>query len=238
MKSGKVLELRLAEVFRLENEALIARAMQHIEQDGMPDYSEKYYKGIKELKQQGRKKERQYFYFGKKAASRVAVLIIALIIGALGTITAYGINRLRKPQLSMVHEGALLYYNLTEEEKAVLPEKLETVYELTWVPEEYELLYMKAYPMMGMSVYKNKTGDMISLTQSTLVGITHAIDTEGAEVAETKVLGYPAYRVVNERFVAFIWSDGEYHFSLSVPVTCKDTGMQMAESVRIKKLEE
>lgn len=235
-KNRGILERMLEEVFREENDALIARAMEHLKNAGAPEYSEVHLQQIAQLKQMGKKRERQYFYFGARAASRAAVVAGAILAGAVGGVTAYGINYLRTPRIELMQEGMYLYYDLTEEERESLPDKIEECYAPSWLPKGYELCQESRLRMMYMVIYQ-KEEKQIKLTQSPITLTSATFDTEGVELQKKEVHGYNAYYYEKNGFACLIWCDGEYQFSLIVPEEESDSIMKIAKSLKENPLE-
>ncbi len=232
MEEAKWLEKRLDELFRMENEILISKAMQRMQTEGAPVYSQNYYRKMAELKQQGKRKERAYLYFGARAVSKVAVLVVIVWIAALSGATAYAVNRYSTPAISMRKEGMMLTYRLEPEVVESLPKDIETAYLPVWLPEGYEQTQYTKLPKVHYSCYGTEgERDEILLMQSTLVDVVHAYDTEDVSVQDTEVSGYPAYYFEKRGFATLLWSDGEYHFELIVPERVKDDIYKIAESL-------
>ena len=167
-----------------------------------------------------------------KLSPRKVLILLVLIFTAIVTAAAivvwygsiYGQKHSDNTELFAVVEGA--------------PEVIEEVYELTWVPEGYEL--KKKVGSIGderISWRYEKSNDSILLEQSTRGKYTFHIDSEKSNVQETEINGKRAVIVQSiqneKKWVSVYYDVKDYIITVSSGFPTR-YAIEMLKSAKIK----
>ena len=189
-------------------------------------YSKEYLRTIAALKRKrGKSRLSVFSAFGKRVAA--AVLLIVMISGCLMSISA-----VRKPIVDFfmtVHEKMIVIF-FPEKDKA--PETIETVYTLTYLPENCEWVTRS---VCEKDVTTTWSSDFMTVTlvQETLDSRLY-VNEEMARFETREIMGRKM--AVIERFDLrlYFWNTDEYAYQLMVQgIFWEEDCMQMLRSVAI-----
>jgi hypothetical protein len=101
-------------------------------------------------------------------------------------------------------------------------------YEPTYIPEDFEMVNIKADGLVLMEY--EKENDFISYSQQRLENVSMHINTEGVELEELEFKGFSAKYYSNRGVQNLLWHDGEYMYMVSSTLD-RATVLKIADSV-------
>lgn len=224
--------MQLSEAFQLLHQDELQRAYQAIKQNGTPVFSEKYLENIKKLKEKGEQQQKKYVYFGSRAFSRAAVIAVVILAGTVGSVTAYAVNRGISISMEQFDDHSRFYFSLTDEQRAMLPDEIQTQMELTRLPKGYERDRAVFQKDSSFITYLNEDKQSILFIQNVAGKSVINVDTEGAEVKQIRMFGMEAYYIVQKGDSHLIWCDGMYQYTLITPEMKMEKLVEIAESIK------
>ncbi|MBT9173621.1 MAG: hypothetical protein DDT21_02022 [Syntrophomonadaceae bacterium] len=105
-----------------------------------------------------------------------------------------------------------------------------TIYEPVYIPEDFEMVNIKADGLVLMEY--EKENDFISYSQQRLENVSMHINTEGVELEELEFKGFSAKYYSNRGVQNLLWHDGKYMYMVSSTLG-RDTVFKIADSVEI-----
>ncbi len=91
---------------------------------------------------------------------------------------------------------------------------IEEVYELTYLPEGYNLTDKKVRPLRIQWEFTNETNDVIKFEQRILDGSGFAVDSESGYSQMNEIEKYDVFYRFTDKYHHYIWSDGKYAMSI------------------------
>ena len=160
-------------------------------------------------------------------------LLAAIIVIIVTFIGLMSVSAIREPIIDFVKKVFPQYNEITLNKGSVLPvDTIETEYTLTYLPEGFKLETYQKDDCGIFAVWRNENGEEVTFSQD-ILNLNVSVDTEhGYE--ELNINGYPAYFIYYEQNAILSWSDGEYCFTLNVPINYKDEIITMSENVSEK----
>lgn len=191
------------------------------------DFSEKFLKSMDKLI---RKNNRINFSARRNIRKSLLAAVIAIMVLFTGLMS---VSATRTPIIEFVKKIFPQFNEITLSPEAAPPvETIETEYTLTDLPEGYVLDTYKKDEYRVFSVWKNKAGEEIVLTQA-LLDSNFSIDTEH-EYKEIIMNGYEACLNKYEYNSTLTWTDGNYWFTLNVPNSLNDGLTDLAKNISEK----
>ena len=166
----------------------------------------------------------------KKKMSIVIAAIIAVIVMFTGLMS---VSASRQKIIEFI-ETVFPKYTQVElsEESAPTPETIETAYTLGYVPDGYKLVQYDRDVNGVFAIWKNLSGDEIVFIQNLLDGNV-SIDNEH-ECTQVMINDYKGYLTKRNTMCQLDWTDGNYWYSISVPISEKDNIIEMAKNISEK----
>jgi hypothetical protein len=147
----------------------------------------------------------------KKALSPKMKRIIAIIVAAALLLTSCGI--IFRNEIREVFEE--FFVKLTYSGDVTSGNIIEQIYELTYLPEGYNLTYKNVRPLRIKWEYTNETNDMIQFEQHITGGSEFAVDSESGYSQIKEIKEYDVYYRFTEEYHNYIWSNNKYTFHLT-----------------------
>lgn len=192
------------------------------------DFSKKFEKSMDKLI---RKNNRIQFSTRRTVTKSLLAAIIAIMVLLTGLMS---VAATREPIIEFIKKVLPKYNDITLSENSVLPvDTIETEYTIGSLPEGFRLVTYQKDDYGVFSVWKNDAGEEFAFSQN-LLDSSLTINNEG-NYQELNMNGYEAYLNVYAQNSVLTWTDGVYWFTLSVPESCKDEILIMAENISEKK---
>ena len=149
----------------------------------------------------------------KPISIRKRMIIVAIIIIGMAVLTGFVIMFISNGFKGKVyHDNTHLFAVNTEG----CPTTIEKEYELSVLPEGYELCDTNVGNAMAQKVYKNNTGETIIFTQYIKSKFNLHINTEEHKTIETSINGCNAvYIDFNDKNVIIVWDNNDYILEIS-----------------------
>ena len=149
----------------------------------------------------------------KPRSIRKRLIILAIIIISMAILTGFVIMFFANGFKGTVyHDNTHLFAVNTEG----CPTTIEKEYELSVLPEGYELCDTNVGNAMAQKVYKNNTGETIIFTQYIKSKFNLHINTEEHKTIETSINGCNAvYIDFNDKNVIIVWDNNDYILEIS-----------------------
>ena len=176
-----------------------------------------------------KRRRKPFYYLFNTAAKRVACIIAALIIAAVGTVLS--VDALREGVKNFFVESYEKFSKIIFQQDNDVPDTIEVYYQPSFIPEGYELSEIKKETWIYSIEYKNKHSKSIAFEQWPVLGGEATLNTEKGETEE---IGNGLY-VYQSRFEQrmYFWSDGKYQFSIHVHESIsKEELLKIAESLK------
>ena len=110
------------------------------------------------------------------------------------------------------------FTNVQAEPDEDAPDTLEEIYEVTWVPEGFELVEEETIDYYHRMLYVSGN-DYISFTQYRLSDYAANYDTERKDLCGMKVGDKEGLGVFDDNTTVFVWNNQEYIFELTASLT-------------------
>ncbi len=136
--------------------------------------------------------------------------IIAILIAAALLLTSCGI--IFRNEIREVFEKFFVQLSYSEDENGV--DRIEDVYELTYLPEGYTLQEEKIRTVKVNYTFTNGNGDIIRFEQKVLNGSNFVVDSECGYSKMFEIEEYDIYYRFTDTYHCYIWSDGTYSMKL------------------------
>ena len=134
--------------------------------------------------------------------------IIAIIVAAALLLTSCGI--IFRNEIREIFEE--FFVKLTYSGNEIGGNTIEEVYELTYLPEGYNLTDKNVRPLRIKWEYTNETNDMIKFEQRILDGSDFHIDSENGYSQIKEIEEYDIYYRENSKHSVYVWCDIKYSF--------------------------
>lgn len=219
-------------------EELLAEAIQEYGGDyiEVPEEMWKPHRFSRAFKKRMRKilqKERETYLPRKRIPLRLLIAVIVTAIIAVSAAAAT-VGALREAILGFITNGQDMFANIRADADMDAPETLETLYEMTWVPEGYEVKGETCLDTWHEIEYENGE-EYICFSQSTLVDYGANYDNENMEIADARMGSNDGLWLTDEGSAFFVWRMDNYIFEIHVAsaqhideeIVCK-----MVESVK------
>ena len=192
------------------------------------DFSKKFEKSMDRLI---RKNNRIQLSTRRTVTKSLIAAIIAIMVLLTGLMS---VAATREPIIEFIKKVLPKYNDITLSENSVPPvDTIETEYTIGSLPEGFRLVTYQKDDYGVFSVWKNDAGEEFAFSQN-LLDSSLTINNEG-NYQELNMNGYEAYLNVYAQNSVLTWTDGVYWFTLSVPESCKDEILIMAENISEKK---
>lgn len=140
----------------------------------------------------------------------VAVIVTAIIAVSAAAAT---VGALREAILGFITNGQDMFANIRADVDMDAPETLETLYEMTWVPEGYEVVEEVSLDTWHYIYYENGE-DYIRFGQWTLGGYNTNYDNEGLEIVDARIGSYDGLWMKGGTSAVFVWKMDDYIFEV------------------------
>ena len=192
------------------------------------NFSKKFEKSMDKLI---RKNNRIQLSTRRTVTKSLIAAIIAIMVLLTGLMS---VAATREPIIEFIKKVLPKYNDITLSENSVPPvDTIETEYTIGSLPEGFRLVTYQKDDYGVFSVWKNDAGEEFAFSQN-LLDSSLTINNEG-NYQELNMNGYEAYLNVYAQNSVLTWTDGVYWFTLSVPESCKDEILIMAENISEKK---
>jgi len=178
--------------------------------------------------------ERSPYYRLANTNGKKAVLALAATFILMMTMV-FSVSAIREPVVRFIIEAyqkfSRVFFHQQEEH---FPSVLEVHYLPTWLPEGYseDINQTIDYVTDCERTYICESKYDVTFTQYTITSIVVRIDSEGTSVETVSVDGREGFYYTNKEIQSLTWSDGQYGFRISGPISEADL-LRMAESIQI-----
>ena len=192
------------------------------------DFSKKFEKSMDKLIRKNNRIQLSTRRTVTKSLLAASIAIMVLLTGLMSVAAT------REPIIEFIKKVLPKYNDITLSENSVPPvDTIETEYTIGSLPEGFRLVTYQKDDYGVFSVWKNDAGEEFAFSQN-LLDSSLTINNEG-NYQELNMNGYEAYLNVYAQNSVLTWTDGVYWFTLSVPESCKDEILIMAENISEKK---
>lgn len=158
--------------------------------------------------------------------------LIAIIIAAVMVLSAaaMSVSAVRDVIIGFITEVYETFTGVRAEPSEDAPETLEEIYEVTWVPEGYEL--QESYTdSKKMQMEYGNGNNCILFMQETISSFCKNYDTQGIEMNSINILGKCGFRIEYDDGDIIVWNDEKYVYELTFVLVEKD---DMNENIELK----
>lgn len=232
MNAGKIANQKLKEAL-LESQALQLAALddEMNAKSFSPEYSESFKMRMNRLLKLSKK---SYFRFvstaGKRAASFAVILLLSL------TVTTFSVKALREPTIEFIIGVYEKFSSLvfgTDDSQAAYPETIEEIRTIKNLPVGYTLADTVSTDIFIKTTYVSPGYNDIIFKQYLITSTEVQADTEGVDLENLEIAGYPAVYFNNKGISTINWTDGKYGYGISGNLE-KETLISMTELVSQK----
>lgn len=153
----------------------------------------------------------------------IAILVAAAILLLAGCAIIYR-NEIRDFITDVQEFFVKVTFDAGESESRVI----EEVYELTYIPDGYEIESEYIYKYMVQIVIRDSRGDKIKFTQRPLDNSSFMVDVEHGYDEIFSVGDYRIYYQEADGINCYIWNDGKYAFKLN---STEELSLQMLKQI-------
>jgi len=177
--------------------------------------------------------ERRPYYRFANTSGKKAVLALAATFLLLVTMV-FSVSAIREPVVrffvKVYEKFSQVFYH---QQEAQFPGILEVYYAPTWLPEGYSEGVDQAIDIITEceQTYTCESKYDIKFTQHTITSMLLRIDTEGVQIESVSVNGREGFYYSNKEIQNLSWSDGQYGFRISGPISQVDL-LRVAESIQ------
>lgn len=185
------------------------------------------------------RQKKSWFYLVNTAAKKVAVIILAVLIGV--TATTFSVKSLRQSAIKFITETyekftRIIFVNDTDNEAEGGSNDGTIIFEPvypSYIPEGFTLTNSMDLDVLVMREYKNAAGEFFTYDQQIKSDTSININTEQAEYKYINISGYDGvvYKFENETTIIF---SNEYSVFSITGTVFEDELKKIAESI-IKK---
>lgn len=169
----------------------------------------------------------------KRIPLRMLVAVIVTAIIAVSA-TALTVSAFREAIIGFIMDVYETFTNVRAETDEEEPETLEEIYEVTWVPEGFELMEDELAGYCHFMLYQDGE-NFIFFKQFSLSDYISNYDTENAEIQEVKIGSIDGLWITGEDIMILVWRSDDYAYEIFVEhiqrVDENDV-YKMAESVK------
>ena len=169
--------------------------------------------------------------YTRKRISRVLIAaIVAIIIMITGLMS---VSASRERIIEFV-ENIFSQYTQIElsKDSPPTPDTIETAYTIGSIPKEFKLKEYNVNETNVFAIWTNSKGEEIVFSQD-ILDSEISIDNEH-NYERLMINGFPAYKSTNTSNSFITWCNGNYWYTISVPINYKDELIIMAESIQKK----
>lgn len=224
-------DLNLKEACRLAEESIakqeIARVSEMLDFETSEDFDKRVNKIIRQNKNEKQTTQMENTPRATRRATRVFILVAALI--AIFSVTATAVNplheRIRNFFVETFSSGSLIQFNDSNSVRGTLYS------EYTYIPKGYELVEKKSSDASERMLYKNDAGNEVVCDSGKNNSSALSADTENMTGEEIAVGGLTGIYYSSDSFSKLMWSNGDYNYSISSnePLSQKEL-IKIAES--------
>lgn len=208
-------DLNLKEACRLAEESIakqeIARVSEMPNFETSEDFDKRVNKIIRQNKNEKQTSQTENTPRATRRATRVFILVAALI--AIFSVTATAVNplheRIRNFFVETFSSGSLIQFDDSNSVRGTLYS------EYTYIPKGYELVEKKSSDASERMLYKNDAGNEVVCVSRKNDPSLSSADSENLKAEEILINGYTAIYMGNDDFSQVMWSNGEYNYSIS-----------------------
>lgn len=146
----------------------------------------------------------------KSSLSSGKMRFIAILIAIALALTGCGI--IFRTQICELFEN--LFVTVTYDEGNSRGGKIENIYQLSYVPEGYELKNEMITPLCTQYEFQNQNGDYIWFEQKLVGGTDFVVDSEEGYSQIEEVIDYEVYYRYTNKNHLYVWKDSKYSMSL------------------------
>lgn len=172
------------------------------------EHSLEFNQKMNSLIEKTKKRESSFLFMNRKRISlaiTIAILVVSLLVACTfaPTIKNFFVEN---------------FGSYTSLKTGTSRNEIDNVYELTYIPKEYELLDINQYDSyIGYIFVKEK--ETISLVQGAANVIRVSIDTTEEDYVVCCIGNYNVYKVVRNDYYSFVWLNDDYCFTLTCPTS-------------------
>ncbi len=216
---------KLKSAFELYNQRLI-ESLPSSEELLKISFSEAFERRMEKLLSLQKK---SYYRLINTVGKKVAVIIVAVIIGL--TATTFSVKALREAVLEFITETHKKYTKVSTN----IVQQPQNGFEKTapqYIPEGYVLKYEENYGTTYQITYMDDEKNTIDYDQSVTFGATLHVNTEGVDYEIIKINSLEGIAYVKNGFSCIVFADETYFYSLLGKVPMEEL-IKMAESIEI-----
>ena len=153
--------------------------------------------------------------------------LVAIIIAAALLLTGCAAYICRNEIRDFVEDVYEKFVRLTycESDKQSTP-KIDEVYELTYVPDGYELVEEIINPVKVLYEFENQEGALLIFKQVVLDKTNYGFDVEEGNTLLYEFNGFKIYCRELDTSLHYIWNDGEYSLRLTSSITLDEAELE------------
>ena len=183
-----------------------------------------------------KRQNKPYYRFVSTASRRAACIAVAILVFSVSSLSVKSVRKALVSNFKL--KGFSNHVNIlySSQEENHYPDTIETEYEITNIPDEFELVeYDKnQYEVFAYYIYKNYE---IVFTQSIKSRYNIGLDNEHSKVYNYKDTDGQEYLIqesIDENYdITFVWDNGEYIFEVFSNLD-KNTVLDLCRSTKPK----
>lgn len=147
----------------------------------------------------------------------IAILVAAAILLLAGCAIIY-----RDEIRGFIIDIKELFVNVDFSEGENNSQKIEEIYELSYVPEGYDLKEQKINCMRVQYIFTNADNRSIRFIQQTLDASTFSVDSEHSDTILIEIEEYTVYYRIAGNMHYYLWNDGKYALKINSALELSD----------------
>ncbi len=178
-------------------------------------FSRAFEKRMRKILQKERRthqQERGTYLPRRRIPLRLLIAVLVSFLVAIAAVTTVG--AFREAIVGFVVNEQDVFANIRADADVDAPETLETLYEMTWVPEGYEVTKEVHLDILNYVHYENNEDDYISFSQSTLVDFIANYDNENLDIVDARIGSYDGLWMKGDSDAIFVWKMDDYIFEI------------------------
>ena len=147
----------------------------------------------------------------------IAILVAAAILLLAGCAIIY-----RDEIRGFIIDIKELFVNVDFSEGENNSQEIEEIYELSYVPEGYDLKEQKINCMRVQYIFTNADNRSIRFIQQTLDASTFSVDSEHSDTILIEIEEYTVYYRIAGNMHYYLWNDGKYALKINSALELSD----------------
>lgn len=147
------------------------------------------------------------------------MLIVVIVTAVIAASSVMTVSAFREAIIGFITEVYEKFTNVQAEPDEDAPDTLEEIYEVTWVPEGFELVEDEILDVQHKMRFMNYNR-FIAFTQFSVSDYSANYDTEKALVSPIKIADCDGFWIVDEETNVLVWESNTYVFEIVLSLDC------------------